>query len=69
MGAPNDATVGRLSDGGATRRVWIFIRLGNVADPEARRLRIHVERADVFPAGLEVLPAAAGGRGDLPVLG
>ena len=28
-----------------------------------------VERADVFPASAKVLPATAGGRGDLPVLG
>ena len=37
MGAPDNATVRRLSDGGATRRVWIFARLGDVADLEARR--------------------------------
>ena len=28
-----------------------------------------VKRAYVFPAGAEVLPATAGGRGDLSVLG
>ena len=40
-----------------------------MADPEAGRLRIYVERANMFPVGAEVLPAAVGGRGDLSVLG
>ena len=40
-----------------------------MADPEAGRLRIYVEHANVFPAGAEVLPAAAWGRGDLSVMG
>ena len=40
-----------------------------MADPEAGRLRIYVERANVFPAGAEVLLATTGGQGDLLVLG
>ena len=40
-----------------------------MADPEARRFHIYVERADMFLAGLEVFSAAAGGLGDLSVLG
>ena len=40
-----------------------------MTDPEAWKFRIYVERADVFLTGIEVLPAAVGGRGDLPVLG
>ena len=40
-----------------------------MVDPEAGRLCIYVEHADVFPAGAEVLPATAGGREDLSVLG
>ena len=69
VGALDDATFGRLSICGAKRRVRIFVGLGDVADPEARRLRIYGECADVFPASVEVLPPAAGGRGDFPVLG
>ena len=69
VGAPNDATFGRLSICGAKIRVRIFAGLGDVADPEARRFRINGERMDVFPASAEVLPPAAGGQGDLPVLG
>ena len=69
MGAPDDATFGRLSIGGAKRRVRTFAGLGDVVDPKAQRLRIYGERADVFPAGAEVLPPAAGGRGDFLVLG
>ena len=64
MGVIDNATVGRLSYGGATRRVLIFARLGYVADPEAGRLRIYVERADVFPACAEALPATYGGPFD-----
>ena len=60
MGAPDDATFRRLSIGGAKRRVLTFAGLGDVADPEARRLRIYGERADVFSAGAEVLPPAVG---------
>ena len=69
IGAPDDATFRRLSICGAKRWVQVFDGLGDVADPEARQLRIYGERADVFPAGAEVLPLAAGGRGDLPILG
>ena len=69
MGAPDDATFGRLSIGGAKRQVKTFAGLGDVADPKMRRLRIYGERADVFSAGAEVLPPAAGGRGDFHVLG
>ena len=39
-----------------------------MTDLEVGRLRIYVERADVFPAGAEVLPTAIGGRGDFPIL-
>ena len=69
MGAPNDTTFGRLSIGGAKRRVRTFAGLGDMADPEKRRFRIYGEHADVFSAGAEVLPPAAGGREDFPVLG
>ena len=69
MGTTNNTTVGRLSYGGAPRWVRIFAGLGDVADPEAVRLHIYVERAGVFPVGAEALPAAAGGRGDLLILG
>ena len=69
MGAPDDATLGRLSIGGAKIRVQTFAGLGDVANPEARRLRIYREHADVFSAGAEVLPPAVGERGDFPVLG
>ena len=69
MGVPDNATVRRLSNSSATRWVWIFAGLRDAADPEARRFCSYVERADVFLAGSEVLPAAAGGWGDLPVLG
>ena len=58
MGAQDDATFGRLSICGAKRRVRIFARLGDVADPEARRLRIYGELTDVVPVGVEVLPPA-----------
>ena len=40
-----------------------------MANPEAGRLCIYVERADVFLAGAEAFPAIAGGRGDLSILG
>ena len=33
------------------------------------RLRIYVERYDVFPTGEEVFPPAAGGQGDFSVMG
>ena len=69
MGAPDNATVRRLSDDGAMTWVLIFARLGVAADPEARRFRIYVECTDAFLAGSEVLLGAAGGWGDLPVLG
>ena len=69
MGAPDDATFGRLSIGGAKRRVRTFTGLGDVADPEKRRFCIYGERVDVFSAGAEVLPPTAGGREDFPVLG
>ena len=69
MGVPEDATFGRLSIGGAKRRVRTFARLGDVADLEARRLCIYDKRADVFSAGAEVFLPVAGGRGDFPVLG
>ena len=62
VGAPYDATIKRFSICGAMWRVRIFARLGDLADPEAWRLRIYVERADVYPAGAEVLPPAAGKR-------
>ena len=39
-----------------------------MADFEARRLCIYVERVDVFLAGAEVLQVAVGGRGDIPIL-
>ena len=68
MGVLDDASVGQFSDSGAMRRIRIFVELGDVADPEAQRLFICVERADVFPASAEVLPAAVGGREDLLVL-
>ena len=69
MGAPDDATFGRLSIGGAKRRVQTFAGLRDEADLEAWRLCIYCERADVFSADAEVLPPAVGGRGDFPVLG
>ena len=69
MGVPDDEVFGRLSIGGTTRRVWTFARLGDVADPEARRFGIYGEHADVFSAGAEVLLPAAWEWGDFPVLG
>ena len=69
VGAPDDATFMRLNICGATRKVRVFAGLGDLADPEAQRLRIYIKRADVFPPSAEVLPPAAGGRGDLLVLG
>ena len=69
VGASDDATFGRLSICGVKRRVRIFAGLGNVADPEAQRLCIYGECADVLPASAEVLPPAARGRGDLSLLG
>ena len=69
VGARDDVTFWILSIYGATRRAQIFVGLGDLPNPKARRLRIYVERADVFPTGVEVLLPAAKGQGDLPVLG
>ena len=69
VGVPNYATFGQLSICGATRRVWIFTELRDLADPEAQQLCIYVKRATEFPAGAEVLPLSARGWGDLLVLG
>ena len=68
MGGPVDITFGRPSINGATRRVRVLIRLGDLADPEARQLHFYVKRAAVFPDGAEVLVSSARGRGDLVVL-
>ena len=68
VGALDDATFGRLSIGGAKRWVRTFTGLGDVADPEAWRLRIHGEHVDVFSAGAEVLPPASREQGDFPIL-
>ena len=69
MGAPADATFGRLSICSATRQARILVGLGELADTEARQLHIYVERSAKFFAGEEILPPSAGGRGDLLVLG
>ena len=68
VGAPDDATFGRLSISGAKRQVRTFAGLGDVADPEDWRLRIHGEHANVFSTGVEVLPPASRERGDFLVL-
>ena len=60
MSAPDDATIGRLSICGATRRVQILAVLRDLADLEARQLCIYVERAPEFPTGVEVLLPSAG---------
>ena len=62
MSGPVDATFRRPSISGATRRVRILTRLGDLADPKARRLCFYVERAVVLPAGAEVLLPSIGGR-------
>ena len=69
MGAPDDATFGRLSICGATWYVQILARLGDLANPEKQRLCIYFECTIKFPDGAEVLPPLVGGKGDLPVLG
>ena len=69
MCALDDATFGRLSICGATRRVRIFVKLGDLADLEAPRLCIYVERADVVPTSAEVLSPGDRGREDLPIMG
>ena len=69
VGAPALANFVRLSICGAARRVRIFTRLGDLADPEAWQLRINVERAIEFPVGIEILPPSTRGRGDFRVLG
>ena len=69
VGVLADATFRRLNICGATRRVRILVGLGDLADPEARRLCIFIERTAEFPASIEVLSPSVGGRGDLPVLG
>ena len=60
---------GRLSIGGAKRRVQTFAGLGDVVDPEKRRFCIYGQRAGVFNVGAEVLLPATRGREDFPVLG
>ena len=39
-----------------------------MADPAARRLCIYVECTDVFPTSAELIQAAVGERGDIPIL-
>ena len=60
---------GQLSICYATRRVRILAGLRDLADPEAQRLYIYVERAVEFLAGAKILLPSVGGRGDVPVLG
>ena len=36
VGVSDEATFGQLSICGAMRRVWIFVELGDLADPKAR---------------------------------
>ena len=69
VGASADTTFGQLSIYGATRRVLILIRLGDLLDPEVLRLCIYVERAVEFPARAKVLPPSVGGQADLPIMG